>query len=153
MHSAIWKGAQKRVFGCLLCASAPLCEILLFILVFGFVLGCGTGGGPQTAHVQGSVTMAGKPLANVGVTFLPEGKGPTASGNTNENGEFTLRTVKPGDGAPVGKHRVVLGNAEEGPRKAGSPAIPEKYGSPATTDLTAEVKAGEKNVFTFDLKP
>ena len=97
--------------------------------------------------------MGGKPLANVGVTFLPEGTGPIATANTDENGEFNLRTVKPGDGAPIGTHRVVVGAAEEGPRKPGAPVIPPKYSRVDTTDLTAEVKAGEKNVFSFELKP
>ena len=97
--------------------------------------------------------MAGKPLPNVGVTFLPTGKGPIATGNTNDKGEFTLRTVDPGDGAVIGTHKVALGRAEEGPPKAGSAAIPAKYGSPETTDLTAEVKAGQTNEFTFELTP
>jgi len=126
---------------------------LLTLLLVTIALGCSSASGPKTAPVQGKITMAGKPLPNVGVTFLPEGRGPTASGNTNENGEFTLRTVRPGDGAVIGAHHVVIGSAEEGPRKKGSPAIPEKYGRFDTTDLTAEVKPGQTNVFTFDLKP
>jgi len=97
--------------------------------------------------------MAGKPLSHVGVTFLPDGAGPIASGNTDELGHFTLRTVKPGDGAVIGSHKVVLGAAEEGPPKGGAAWVANRYGSPDTTDLTAEVKAGQKNVVTFDLKP
>jgi hypothetical protein len=97
--------------------------------------------------------MAGKPLPNVGVTFLPTGKGPIASGNTNEQGQFTLRTVNPGDGAVIGTHRVALGKAVEGPPKPGSATIPEKYGRAETTDLTAEVKPGQTNVFSFDIRP
>ena len=125
------------------------------LLVIGLVFlgGCGGADGVKTAPASGVVTMAGKPLANVGVTFLPEGKGPSASGNTNDSGEFTLRTTTPGDGAVIGSHRVVIGNAEEGPRPKGSPTIPDKYGRFDSTDLTAEVKAGQKNVFAFDLKP
>ncbi len=123
---------------------------LLLVTIF---LGCSSASGPRTAPVKGTVTIAGKPLPNVGVTFLPEGKGPTASGNTNENGEFILRTIKPGDGAVIGAHHVVTGRAEEGPRKKGAPAIPEKYSRFDTTDLTADVKPVQTNVFTFDLKP
>src|SRR5436190_678654 len=115
-------------------------RVLLQVVALAVLVGCGSSGAPKIAPVHGTVTLAGQPLANAGVTFLPEGKGPTASGNTNESGQFTLRTVKPGDGAPIGLHRVVVGNAEEGPRKKGSPMIPEKYGRYESTDLTAEVK-------------
>ena len=114
------------------------------------VVGCGRSDGPQTAPVKGTLTMAGKPLANVSVTFLPTQRGPIATGNTNENGEFILTTVRPGDGAPIGSHKVALGAAEEGQKR---PAIPDRYGRPDTTDLTAEVKAGQTNVFTFEVKP
>ena len=126
---------------------------LVLILVVMLILGCSASSGPKTAPVKGTVTVAGKPLSDAGVTFLPEGKGPTASGNTDQSGNFTLRTNKPGDGAPIGMHRVVIGNAQEGPRKKGAPAFPEKYGRFDTTDLTAEVKPGQTNIFTFDLKP
>lgn len=123
------------------------------LLVAVVLAGCSSSDAPKTAPARGTVTMGGKPLANVGVTFLPDGKGPIASANTNENGEFNLRTVNPGDGAPIGTHRVVLGAAEEGPRKPGAAVIPQKFSRVETTDLKAEVKAGEKNVFAFELKP
>ncbi len=126
---------------------------LATLALLGTVLGCSRGDAPQTAPVEGIVTLAGKPLSNVGVTFLPTGSGPIAAGNTNEKGQFALRTVKPGDGAVIGTHKVVLGAAEEGPPRGGAAAIPNRYGSPETTDLTAEVKSGQTNVFTFDLKP
>ncbi len=137
----------------LLRAFASLRVIFLCLIALHFVAGCGGASGLKTAPVKGTVTFAGQPLSDVGVTFLPEGKGPSASGNTNSKGEFTLRTTNPGDGAVIGTHRVVIGAAEEGPRKKGAPAIPDKYGRFDTTDLTAEVKAGQTNVFTFDLKP
>ncbi len=136
-----------------LCASAPLREIFILLAISMLCTGCSGSSGPKTAPVKGTITIAGKPLPNVGVTFLPEGKGPTASGNTDQNGNFTLRTTNPGDGAVVGTHRVVIGAAEEGPRKKGAAAIPQKYDRFETTDLTAEVKPGQTNVFTFDLKP
>src|SRR4051794_16378585 len=96
---------------------------LLLLPVIAFI-GCSGGDAPRTAPVRGTVTMAGKPLPNSGVTFLPLGKGPIATGNTNEKGEFTLRTVHPGDGAVIGAHKMVLGKAQEGPAKPGSAVIP-----------------------------
>jgi hypothetical protein len=106
---------------------------------------------PELAPVRGTVTMQGKPMSGVGVTFFPMGKGPIATGNTNAEGQFVLMTSEPGDGASVGSHRVSLGSAEEGRRP--SMAIPEKYDRPDSSGLTAEVKAGEENNFTFDLTP
>jgi hypothetical protein len=117
------------------------------------LLGCTGGDGPKMAPVKGTVHMNGKPLANVGVTFLPEGKGPIASGNSNDQGEFVLMTTRPGDGASIGTHKVAFGSAQEGPKKPGAPTIPEKYAMPDTTDITAEVKPNQTNVFTFELKP
>jgi hypothetical protein len=120
--------------------------LTLFVLFF---TGCG-GKGPKTARVSGTVTMSGKPLPKVGVTFLPTKKGPAATGVTNENGEFTLTTTRKGDGAVLGKHKVTVGAAEEGQK---GPAIAEIYGSPHSTKLSAEVESGKKNVFTFDVEP
>lgn len=118
------------------------------VLTFA-ILGCGPAG-PKTARVSGTITLEGKPLPKVGVTFLPTKKGPIATGNTDENGQFTLTTVRKGDGAPIGSHKVTIGAAEEGQKL---PNIAERYGNPHTTNLIADVKAGEKNTFTFDLKP
>jgi len=128
-------------------------RVLSLVLAAIVAVGCSPSDAPKTAPVKGTVTMGGKPLSNVGVTFFPTGKGPIATGNTNEKGEFTLRTTRPGDGASIGTHQVTFGAAEEGPRKPGSIPIPEKYSRPGTSELTAEVKAGQRNVFTFDLKP
>lgn len=116
------------------------------------LLGCSAASdAPQTAPVTGTVTMNGKPMAQIGVTFFPTGRGPIATGNTNQNGEFTLMTNEPGDGASIGTHRVSLGNAEEG-RQPAIP-VPERFGKAETSGLTADVKEGATNVFTFDLTP
>lgn len=136
----------------MVCRLSPLWLIAGQVL-FLVACGCSRSDAPQTAPVEGTVTLSGKPLSHVGVTFLPDSAGPIAAGNTDERGHFTLRTVKPGDGAVIGTHKVVLGTAEEGPPKGGAALVPGRYGSLDTTDLTAEVKAGQKNVLTFDLKP
>jgi hypothetical protein len=120
-------------------------------LVGGLALGlaCTARDGVELAPVEGVVLLEGRPLANVGVTFLPEGKGPLASGNTNAAGEFRLSTLRPGDGAPVGRHRVVLGPSEEG---AAAVAVPPEYGRPETTPLSVEVLPGQVNRVRLPLK-
>lgn len=124
-------------------------RFLLLAVVAATILGCGARG-PKTARVSGTVTMSGKPLSNIGVTFLPTKKGPAANGTTNENGEFTLTTTRRGDGAVIGKHKVTVGIAEEGQK---NPGIPESYASPHTTKFSAEVLSGKKNEFTFNVEP
>ncbi len=117
------------------------------------LLGCsGMSDAPKLAKAKGVIKMNGKPLGNVGVTFFPS-SGPPAFGNTDAQGQFVLMTIKPGDGAAVGAHRVALGKAEEGSsEKSAAAAIPAKYSFPDKSGLTAEVKEGESNVFEFDIK-
>jgi hypothetical protein len=101
--------------------------------------------------------------------FHPE-EGPTAVGAINPDGTYTLTTIKAGDGAVVGKHRVTIEATSVGPgsladpssfeeelKLAGKPSkilvpgkveylVPEKVSQLATTDQTAEVKPGSNQV-------
>ena len=147
-----------------------------------FLAGCPKGGSSLgTVPVRGRVTLDGAPLPGATVTFSPKSpEGRTAAGMTNENGEFILTTIRAGDGAVPGEYGVAItkpvatgpvedprvrGGAltpeqmaqirEQAKAKAGAEggsAIPKKYTSPATSGLTATVKRGDKNEFTFDLK-
>ncbi|MGC4005446.1 MAG: hypothetical protein QM811_20920 [Pirellulales bacterium] len=94
--------------------------------------------------------------------FQPE-KGKIASGQIQPDGSYELNTVKPGDGAIVGKHRVSvtctstqspdfkLSPGQEMP--AGKSLIPEKYSLLDATPLKdIEVQSGIDNVHNFDLK-
>ena len=67
--------------------------------------GCG-GSGLDLAPVSGRVTLDGEPLANVTVTFLPK-DGASASGRTNDNGEYELTTIAE-KGALLGEHTVTV---------------------------------------------
>lgn len=105
---------------------------------------------PQLAVVKGTVQHAGKAVAGAIVTFYPDGtrstKGPSASGQTNAEGEFVLTSSANQQGAVVGFHKVTIVCEQMGSRpQSAAPAvgapcrIPIKYGSLATTTLTAEV--------------
>lgn len=129
------------------------------------VTGC-SGGRPPLAKVKGIVTLDGKPLPYGTVTFEAAGLRPATAKIVN--GEFTeVTTYDAGDGAPVGTHRVaVTANAEPGSAVVANPGdtkgapaagymsgkslIPAAYNDPATSKLTAEIKAGE-NVVEFKL--
>jgi len=78
-------------------------------------LGCGTEE-YELAPVSGRVTLDGKPLAGVKVSFQPASKrpdqpnpGPGSYGTTDEDGRYILQTIEPvADGAVVGPHKVRL---------------------------------------------
>src|SRR5688572_7293366 len=72
--------------------------------------GCGGNShGLDLAPVEGTVTFRGAPLPNAQVVFLPDVAGQLpASGVTDNKGHYRLMTIKPGDGANLGKHRVTV---------------------------------------------
>lgn len=133
-----------------------LLGIVLFVVLFE--VGCGPSGLPQ-ADVSGKVTFQGNPVADVLVSFIPE-KGPGASGKTDAEGNYTLMTKKPGDGAVVGKHVVTISQPVQGmilekgkpPRMVPPPklTIPPKFADATTSGLIAEVKDGG-NTINFEL--
>jgi hypothetical protein len=108
------------------------------------VIGC--GGGPEMGEVTGTVTLDGKPAANLEVSFNPKDsrQGTTALGYTKADGTYELRY--PGDktGAPVGQYTVSIVGAEVD-EEAGAPiSIPERYNT--ETELTATVEAGSNTI-------
>src|SRR5437016_4961603 len=78
--------------------------------------GCSASTKPyQTAPVAGRITLDGTPLAGAHVTFMPiaeaQGRGqsgPEASGDTADDGRYSLKTVFGDAGASVGKNRVMI---------------------------------------------
>src|SRR5262245_51948259 len=72
--------------------------------------GCGSGG--ERGEVRGVVHRNGQPLADVVVTFVPDAgaspKAARASGVTNAQGRFRLRTEDQQEGAVVGPYRVIV---------------------------------------------
>jgi hypothetical protein len=133
------------------------------VFVLGVVLaGCGgeDDGLPREA-VSGTVTFKGQPLDLGSISFRPEGPSVLAEGLI-ENGSYAISRDK---GLVPGKYKVLI-SARAGPeptrdmtvppgpvtRPKRRPAdlIPPRYNS--ASKLTADVTAGGKNVFDFDLK-
>lgn len=104
---------------------------------------------PETAKVEGTVTLDGRPLVAGEVRFYAE-HGGQASGPIHEDGNFRLTTFLVEDGAVLGTHTAVVVPPTDG---SGSPlmAIPQKYQDPATSGLTYEVKRG-MNIFEIPLE-
>ena len=98
-------------------------------------------------------------MAEATVTFYPE-KGPVASGKTDANGAYQLRTN--GQlGAAIGNHKVTVNAVDAGgdpPPMDGNEmalavksSLPKKYASPETTDLQVDVPAGGNANLVLDL--
>lgn len=148
----------------------------LFVAALGLIAtsGCGPGG-PAVAKVTGKVTVNGNPIKGAAVQFYPA-KGPMAVAITDDQGSFTISP-----GAPIGMNKVSIskpaakaaGNSmpanptpedmakmaaqssKGGSLKRTEPPkseVPEKYGNPETSELTADVSSDvSKNVFDFKL--
>jgi len=131
------------------------------------------------SKVAGIVTFDGQPVKGASVMFIPKDKELlSASGMTNEKGEFLLTTAgaEGGSGAQPGDYFVVIrkvglpddlqiqtpgGSAMIGPEANRQPVfdvarmqrdqLPEKYKSAETSGLEAVVKKAAKNHYTFAL--
>lgn len=126
-------------------------------------LGCGSSA-PHTIPVSGTVTFDGKPLSKGTISFIPAGDktefGRPATGNIDPQGNYTLSTFKPGDGAVPGKYQVAVVSianepspeemAEKGAQITST--IPAGYNSPMTSGLRATVEAGGAMTLDFELK-
>lgn len=92
--------------------------------------GCGDKG-YETVPVSGCVTLDGKPLADVGLTFVPLAKdtkgpdvGPGSIGKTDANGRFVLQTVRGEKGAVPTEHVVRMEMSSD----QGDMGTPEGFG-------------------------
>jgi hypothetical protein len=127
--------------------SVRLLLVGLICVLPGLLTGCGPA---EFETVTGAVTFDGQPLPQGDILFQPTDPqfGPDAGKIID--GKFSLR-VRPGSTKVViGATRLVPG--KKGPMR-GEPVyedyIPAKYN--AQTTLTADVKSGSKNEFTFTL--
>jgi hypothetical protein len=127
------------------------------------VSGCSGSNLPPVGQVGGVVTLDGQPLTKGHVQFMPDSskgtKGRMAVGLIGADGRFKLTAFKPGDGALVGFHKVVIICEEDmpafDPKVAPPPPkslIPVRYTDANTSGFTAEVKSAGKNDFTFALE-
>ncbi len=114
--------------------------------------GCGPRR-PPLAPVSGQVTYEGKPLKTGKIQFLPA-EGRSATGKIRDGRIEEVGTFDRGDGVLVGSHRVAIYAFIREPVGMEAPpwVIPQRYGDPATSGLTAEIRSGKTNELTFELK-
>ena len=120
-------------------------------VLLGVTLLFGCSGPSNIQPVSGSITLDGKPCPGLFVLFTPlEGEQKTSSrGQTDENGQFTLRYSSQIQGALIGKHLVqVSPNPDPGPGIA-KVSLPPRYNR--RSELRAEVTTDGDNTFQFDL--
>jgi hypothetical protein len=122
-------------------------------------IGCGKEG-LQTEPVSGTVTIDGRAYTQGGsVVFQPEGKGKQAAGKIEPDGSFKLSTYSPGDGAIVGKHKVLvmplppadIGDDQDPVQQRVSPLTQALANTPSN-QLIFEVKSDAANRLDLDLK-
>ena len=130
-----------------------------FSCVFGIVIalmvsvGCEKGG--NIVPVSGKATVDGEPLVGVEVVFSPRpvggnnNPGPYSFGETDENGEYSLKTRYKEEGAVIGPHKVIMQYPEMQPgvmdelRDAYEDA---KVAGESVADIQAEMAAYKKRL-------
>jgi hypothetical protein len=127
---------------------AMIRQLLCCALILGLA-GCGG----SRSSVSGTVTLDGKPLSGASVTFAPvdtgEEAGVSSYGKTDDQGQFTLKTVdNDTPGAVPGKHwvRVSLsvGDPEDDAGTMTVDKVPPWYNT--FTLLVKEVDSGDNTI-------
>ncbi|MDR0328754.1 MAG: hypothetical protein LBI05_10710 [Planctomycetaceae bacterium] len=135
---------------------------MTILAVLALTTGCGDGT-IATLKVTGTITLDGVPLPNANINFTPksEGQGNPGYAVTDEKGTYKLQTLlgaaeagtTPGDygvsitcvesGRVVESTRGSTSDAPPPPMTRPQSLIPERYGSTATSGLSATVEKGK----------
>lgn len=113
----------------------------LIVAVAIALAACGAAGcrrGPQVVPVSGVVEVDGRPLPSGAITVVPD-HGRAATGTIGKDGRFTLTTFVPGDGAILGRHRVVVTAHQDLGRMRLKWLVPGACRDIASTPLVLEV--------------
>jgi hypothetical protein len=135
--------------------------IAALVIAFSLALlaGCGSSA-PKRYKVSGTVKYKDSPIPLGTITFLTEDAGAAAGGAEIKSGAYEIPA---GSGLAAGKYKVSVSfpdpkGAAPAPKEGEAPGVsrevkeflPAKYNR--ETELRAEVKAGEPNEISFDLK-
>lgn len=139
------------------------------VLLIGCVALCSAGcGDGRIARypVQGSVSVDGKPATGAIVIFCPvnatgELEKLRPMGTADSAGNFTLMTIDPEDGAPVGDYKVLVkwpAPASQAETRDGRPGalgpdrLKGKYYNLDTTPLAAKIEPKSNELAPFQLQ-
>lgn len=148
----------------------PLFRLLLTAAAVT-VSGCGGGDDrwksqrPATVPAGGVVTYNAQPLAGAVVVIQPsQPNGVGASGLTDQEGRFELKSFPPDLGAVPGSYTVTVvkmddseSGSDTGENANGRPVmqkslIPARYGNPAQSGLKVEIPQAGHSSIQLDLK-
>lgn len=136
------------------------------LLLSGLLLpgtGCDKPGSAAVVPVKGKVLLDGEPLKFGSVTLQPT-RGQPARGDIGPDGDFTLSTYAPGDGAPIGRHKVkVTCYTSQDPAAKkdtdagaagmlGDSLIPDRYTRFDSSGLEISILAGSSTPYVIELK-
>jgi hypothetical protein len=123
--------------------------LCLGLLSLVLLAGCGAG----HAKVSGKVTYNGQPLKQGSITFLPAGGGRPANGKIKDGEIVELTTETLNDGVQTGSYKVTIRSISNPDNMYASQKslIPDRYGDPAKSGLTADIKRGT-NELKFELQ-
>lgn len=147
-------------------------SLLSVVCTLVFIAGCGESGpeGAQPTYAtKVKVTYKNAPVEGAMVSFINETA--PAYGRTDANGEAIMKTYKEGDGAIATIHNVTINKTnitgaasevdqdseEYDPAAADANLsieylVPQKYSSPVSSQLVADVKSTADNTFEFNLE-
>jgi hypothetical protein len=142
-------------------------RVACLLLLAGGLAACGCSSENRGGKITGSVLLEGKPLPDAVVGFVPnDQKEPTNFAVTDAEGHFEVKRDKAKRTLPPGTYAVVV---RQYVKKDGKPlppeerdmliasgnlrnTLPERYSSPKTSGLTADVKPGDNALPPFELK-
>jgi hypothetical protein len=139
---------------------ASHCRSARFALTLAITILAQQGSGCRRSDmvaVSGRVTFEGRPVPQAVVRFLHDAR-PMAVGGTDADGRYRLTTRQPGDGAYLGRCKVMIapwvaapGDSSEAPAEPVRPDIPAIFRVAVSSPLAVEVAAEGPNQFDFEL--
>ena len=127
-------------------------RLILVLLASVGVVGC--GGKQQRYQVAGHIVLDdGTPVVGASLSLESQDGTIHATAITNENGEFALGALKPGDGLPAGEYRALVMSAVD--FDAANPPPPpfhSKYSRYQTSGLKFTIQA-DTDQLEIRLKP
>lgn len=126
----------------LLDKSGFLSSRVAFVTIVGLTIlvsmspGCSKG--IERVKVSGHVLIDGKPVPAGFIRVFPKGARDSSS-NLDSEGRFELRSYNPGDGVPLGTHKVTVNGSQMVSPYKKKWYAPPKYSRISTSGLTLEV--------------